>query len=136
MKKSVHRLIKWLLPGMGIKRWLLVVTLGLLICSGGLSLLATNKIFLSAEIYLQKFFSHYLNLKLSSEIIDVMACLGGLLITLGASFRLFSLLFYNKQNSDKSIIDQIYEKRKLEQGLKIVAIGGGTGLSTLLRGLK
>lgn len=136
MKKSLHRLIKWLLPGMGIKRWLLVVSLGVLICSGGLSLLATNKIFLSVEIHLQSFLSDCCHLSLSSEIIDIIACLGGLLITLGGSFKLFSLLSYNRYGSNKPIVEQLYEKRKLDQGLKLVAIGGGTGLSSLLRGLK
>jgi len=34
------------------------------------------------------------------------------------------------------MIDLIYEKRFLSKGPKIVAIGGGTGLSTLLEGLK
>ncbi|MBQ7501343.1 YvcK family protein, partial [bacterium] len=35
-----------------------------------------------------------------------------------------------------SLVDQVYERRQLSHGLKLVAIGGGTGLSTLLRGLK
>ena len=37
---------------------------------------------------------------------------------------------------EKDLIDIIYEKRLLAKGPKIVAIGGGTGLSTILEGLK
>jgi len=37
---------------------------------------------------------------------------------------------------DNTIVDRIYAKRILEKGDKIVVIGGGTGLSTLLTGLK
>jgi len=37
---------------------------------------------------------------------------------------------------NESIVDIIYNHRYLRRGPKIVAIGGGTGLSTLLRGLK
>ena len=33
-------------------------------------------------------------------------------------------------------MDVIYSQRKLAQGRRIVVIGGGTGLSTMLRGLK
>lgn len=36
----------------------------------------------------------------------------------------------------KDLIDIIYEKRLLSRGPKIVAIGGGTGLATILEGLK
>jgi 2-phospho-L-lactate transferase/gluconeogenesis factor (CofD/UPF0052 family) len=38
-------------------------------------------------------------------------------------------------NSDK-LTNLVYDKRILIKGPKIVAIGGGTGLSTMLRGLK
>ena len=34
------------------------------------------------------------------------------------------------------MVEVIYQKRFLARGPRIVAIGGGTGLSTLLRGLK
>ena len=37
---------------------------------------------------------------------------------------------------NKEIIDVIYEKRFLSKGPRIVAIGGGIGLSTVLEGLK
>ena len=35
-----------------------------------------------------------------------------------------------------SVIEVLYTKRYLARGPRIVALGGGTGLSTLLRGLK
>jgi uncharacterized cofD-like protein len=40
------------------------------------------------------------------------------------------------RNGNESIVSMIYNQRALRRGPKIVAIGGGTGLSTLLRGLK
>ena len=42
----------------------------------------------------------------------------------------------NSQRLKRSIGEVLYRKRKLDHGPKIVAIGGGTGLSTLLRGIK
>src|SRR3954451_3814633 len=38
--------------------------------------------------------------------------------------------------SDQPLVEVIYQKRFLARGPRIVALGGGTGLSTLLRGLK
>jgi uncharacterized cofD-like protein len=40
------------------------------------------------------------------------------------------------QSERESIVDVIYRRRVRQRGPSIVAIGGGTGLSTLLRGLK
>lgn len=37
---------------------------------------------------------------------------------------------------NSSILEKLYRRRKLNKGAKIVAIGGGTGLSMLLRGIK
>ena len=39
-------------------------------------------------------------------------------------------------DADQPLVEVIYQKRFLARGPRIVAIGGGTGLSTLLRGLK
>lgn len=39
-------------------------------------------------------------------------------------------------SSGSDIVDLVYQRRTLARGPKIVAIGGGTGLSNLLRGLK
>ena len=41
----------------------------------------------------------------------------------------------SKKGND-SILEKLYRRRKLNKGAKIVAIGGGTGLSMLLRGIK
>src|SRR5262245_3735911 len=41
-----------------------------------------------------------------------------------------------RTSADGPLVELIYQKRFLARGPRIVAIGGGTGLSTLLRGLK
>ena len=48
---------------------------------------------------------------------------------------LLSVLAPNRDTTE-SLVNTIYTQRFLRRGPKIVAIGGGTGLSTLLRGLK
>ncbi|MCA9781453.1 MAG: YvcK family protein, partial [Candidatus Eremiobacteraeota bacterium] len=39
-------------------------------------------------------------------------------------------------NPTRKLVDVLYERKQLESGLKIAVMGGGTGLSCLLRGLK
>jgi uncharacterized cofD-like protein len=43
---------------------------------------------------------------------------------------------FRAPDADTPLVEVIYQKRFLARGPRIVAIGGGTGLSTLLRGLK
>ncbi|MBI1757432.1 MAG: YvcK family protein [Fimbriimonas ginsengisoli] len=69
--------------------------------------------------------------------------LGGLLLFLGLALTFFGLrafvrhLVETLNPSMKSGMADVYLRRqRLSQGPKIVALGGGTGLSTLLRGLK
>jgi uncharacterized cofD-like protein len=49
---------------------------------------------------------------------------------------ILSALVPYHSNGHRSLVDVIYSQRMLRRGPKVVAIGGGTGLSTLLRGLK
>ncbi len=118
--------IHWLKPGLQLKRWLMMGILGLLLLS------------LSAGYFMMLFF----------ETEGWMAWLaGGLgLLMLIVAFRcgLFSLMKNMKttpfiagsQAERKQIQRMVYDKQVLAKGRKIVVIGGGTGLSVLLRGMK
>ena len=69
---------------------------------------------------------------------------GPLFIALGLSFMAYGLLraratvtqVVGSTNWWGQFMEQLYLQKKLQRGPHIVAIGGGTGLSTLLRGLK
>jgi uncharacterized cofD-like protein len=54
------------------------------------------------------------------------------------SYRVINTLMapFRTGDGDQPLIEVIYQKRFLARGPRIVAIGGGTGLSALLRGLK
>jgi uncharacterized cofD-like protein len=67
----------------------------------------------------------------------VVGVVGVLLAAFGA-YRLVRALMdpLQKGGVDQPLVELIYQKRFLARGPRIVAIGGGTGLSTLLRGLK
>ncbi|MFC1631711.1 uridine diphosphate-N-acetylglucosamine-binding protein YvcK [Candidatus Omnitrophota bacterium] len=117
---SVDR-FKWLYPGIKIKRWVMVCILGIVLVSvGSIDLVASE--FLSVRIL--GGFSLFLGIIV-------------IFVGLERTVKSFISLFLPRQEMlEQKILDIIYRKRQLAQGPKIVVIGGGTGLSTLLSGLK
>ena len=129
----IGRLLKILYPGIRIKRWLLIGTIGIAISSAGLAYLLRRAL-LSAKTGEQNILPDLLPWHLD----------GLILITLGISFILWSMFglyqtispLLAQKASLETIGDVLYRRRALKRGPNIVAIGGGTGLSVLLRGLK
>ncbi|MGA2285794.1 MAG: gluconeogenesis factor YvcK family protein, partial [Dehalococcoidia bacterium] len=128
-------LIKWLYLGINVKRWLILMALGVAAMGLGFS-------YLLREVYVSYTFPasvYYVTLQFMPR-----AVRGALFI--GASGGLILLAFWRLNNSllsaltrrtgDESLVNILYSNRYLARGPKVVAIGGGTGLSTLLRGLK
>ena len=123
------RFLEWLRPGLGIKRWALVGLSGIIVTGFGLVYLWSD-VWWSMEQYM---FAAFM---LVSGVVLVILAIKNIM---GAMFKLAS----SSKNSGFSVdinaeklSSLLYEKRILIKGPKIVAIGGGTGLSTLLRGLK
>ena len=129
--------LKWFYPGMHIKRWLALMIIGVAIMTFGLA-------YIMREAYISGFtfpgFVYYLTLQFIPRYIrgvTLMVSAGGLIIY--AFWRLNHSIVsavMPSRNGNKSIVNMIYNQRALRRGPKIVAIGGGTGLATLLRGLK
>jgi uncharacterized cofD-like protein len=130
---------RWLTPGIGIKRWLLVVFVGLLV--------------------LALAFAHFLRQSTrdlepggaATALIDLLTlqflpyplrglvagAVGLALVAIGG-YRVIHQLTdpLRAPDADQPLVEVIYQKRFLARGPRVVAIGGGTGLSILLRGLK
>lgn len=127
---------QWLLPGLLVKRWLLVIALGVLLATLGLAI----SVNLTPVFYILQFIEKLLqNLAqfVPSYVSGPLLLLGGIaLIWWGYARTLGSITQVLRPDDDKALIERLLIHRRLERGPKIVAIGGGTGLSTLLRGLK
>ncbi len=130
-----HSVIKWLYPGMHIKRWLVLLLLGICLMGLGIS-------YLLREAYLTYTFPgifQYLTLQFVPRWGRGLLFVTLSLSTVGiAVWKLNESLLYAfiRPDRDGGMAQAIYNKRILSRGPKIVAIGGGTGLSMLLRGLK
>lgn len=132
-------LLKWLYPGMKFKRWLILFSVGVIMTGLGLAFVFNYKYIGNLEeaifraVYLWTGTYYY----------TVTALVGSAVILLGLAVMLFATRMIIRsvitvilpESSDK-LVDLIYEKRKLNRGPAVTVIGGGTGLSVLLRGIK
>jgi uncharacterized cofD-like protein len=131
---------RWLSPGIGIKRWLLVVFGGLLLLALGVAHLlrqATRDFAPGGPLgsLIDLMTLQFLPYELRGLIAGGV---GLLLLGIGAVkvIQAFMDPFRTTEAGQPPLVELIYQKRFLARGPRIVAIGGGTGLSTLLRGLK
>lgn len=131
--------IKWLYPGMKVKRWLLLFSLGTLLASLGLAVVFNYKYIGVVEEALFRF----VYLTTGRYYYTIMAILGITVITLGLLIMLFAtrqiiqsvISVLIPEGSDK-LVELMFLKRKLNRGPAVTVVGGGTGLSVLLRGIK
>ena len=116
---SFESLFKWLYPGIGIKRWI-----GL--SAFGVALVVFGSGFLRSEDFW--FF----------QALDAVILISGIIILiLGIKQMMRSFIAaFLPASKDDSLVDLLYQRKQLGRGPRIVAIGGGTGLSVLLSGLK
>jgi uncharacterized cofD-like protein len=133
---SVNRWFKWLSPGLLIKRWLLISVAGVFFTILGLAIGAKltpiNRLlgFVSSLFEsLANFVPHYISGPL-------VLILGLFLIFWGQSRTVGTITQALQPEDDRELVDVLWTHRRLNRGPRIVTIGGGTGLSTLLRGLK
>ena len=135
-KRKVQSLYKWLSPGIFVKRWLLTSIIGILMMTLGIAIwsnLTPIYRFIDFIFGLLDKITNYF----PSNISGPLAIIVGLFLLLwGQTQTLGSITEVLKPNSEDDLIDVLWNYRRLNRGTKVVAIGGGTGLSTLLRGLK
>ena len=119
-------LLRLLYPGLGLKRWLLVGAMGIAVWSIGVAFLLRKVFDVRPPDFLPSYYE---------GILLLVAAVGLIALALYGLYRSIGPLVLSHDNID-SLADTIYTRRARGRGPRIVAIGGGTGLSVLLRGLK
>jgi uncharacterized cofD-like protein len=128
------RFLKWLYPGMGVKRWLVLLILGT-------TLLALGLAYVLVEVYREQPLPHvffYVTLQFMSRLERalILGLLGVVLVAFATVQLNRSLLAAVVPSTPGNLTEVVFRRRIGGRGPRVVAIGGGTGLSTLLRGLK
>jgi uncharacterized cofD-like protein len=137
IKNSLQELVRWFKPGLGVKRWFLFVLIGITLLGLGLAIFllefyrtdSTNDIVLTMLAYA--------SLRFLPRVLRVLIFLG-----LGSAFVAYGIVRLNRSilrpfiRPGRTVVDELTDYQLRKRGPRIVTIGGGHGLSTLLRGLK
>jgi uncharacterized cofD-like protein len=119
---------KWLIPGIGIKRWILLLFAGVLLASVSLALAFLKLAVLEQTVEQISRVSWFEALVLFAV---GLTCIVVALVRLSRS-----MLAPYRRHQHGRVIDVVYAHSKRQKGLKVAAIGGGTGLPSILRALK
>lgn len=122
-------IFKWFKSGTRMKRWLFVILVGtILLCCGIATIIDMTEISV-----------------LSLILTIVLSVVGFMLVVVGIIYsqkRVLELLIeetddrISEDNKDINVNSLIFNKTIYKEGPKIVVIGGGSGLNTVLKGLK
>jgi uncharacterized cofD-like protein len=132
----VNQWFKWLAPGLLIKRWLFISAIGVVFVGLGLATWSNlTPIFYLSELI--RSFLRTLTQLIPNYVSGPIAVLTGILLILwGQTRSLGAITEVLMPEGNGELVDRLMTHRRLHRGPKIVVLGGGTGLSTLLRGLK
>jgi len=119
MREKSFGILKWFYPGIGIKRWVGLSAFGVVLLILGTANLRNE------EFWLVQF-------------LDASIVFSGIIILILGIKRMMRsfIAVFVPSSRGTELIDILYQKKQLSRGPRIVAIGGGTGLSVLLSGLK
>lgn len=132
MKRPLD-LVRWLVPGLGVKRWLVVAAFGAALLVNGVSRWFTDE---GAHVGINEVVDWMVgDFFPPADLSYVFMAVGLALVALGSWRWLNSIVTAVRPYGADRMIDALLETR-LKRGYKIVAVGGGTGLATMLRGLK
>ncbi len=127
---------RWLAVGIGVKRWLVVLLFGLMLSALGLAL-GLRELYTSVQF---PEFVYYLTLQFWPRTVRmIILCALGIMATSWAIVRLNRVMIsalLPGTNQRPDLVRTLWGRSRTKRGPRVVAVGGGHGLSTLLSGLK
>ncbi len=133
MKKiRMSKQMGWLVPGLQVKRWFALILVGTILMTFGILILFDIR----PVYYTMKFISKIANTVSTEWLAFGIIMIGAAFFFKGWRMTNLSMLGMKDSRQNDILLENLYRRRKLNRGPRIVAIGGGTGLSMLLSGIK
>lgn len=121
---------KWFLPGLNVKRWIAFIIAGVLLFSLGMVFVIGKN--------MPRDFYFFITTYVRQGVFGITLSVVGIALFIHGIRRLNKRIIklFMPGDDNERLIDILYRDARLGRGMKIVVIGGGTGLHSLLRGLK
>ncbi len=133
----MRRYLRWLSPGLGVKRWLFVSVVGVAFMVLGLSLALKYNLYAVLGAWLFENIAYSAAVfQTGPQIAGILMLLLGLIFSLWGIARLVQSVLGTLWVPSGGVAETFFQRRLLLRGPKVAAIGGGTGIPTLLRGMK
>lgn len=133
MKKiKMPKQIGWLIPGLQVKRWFALIFVGTVLMTIGILILFDIK----PIYYTMQFISKIANTISTEWLAFGIVMIGAAFFFKGWQKTNLSMLDMEYSRDNDVLLEHLYRRRKLNRGPRVVAVGGGTGLSMLLGGIK
>ncbi|MFH1355203.1 MAG: YvcK family protein [Candidatus Omnitrophota bacterium] len=119
VRAKIKDIFKWLYPGIGVKRWIGFSAFGVILLVLGAGYLRSDEFW-------------------GIQVLDAIVIIAGIIILILGIKRMVRsfITAFVPTSRGAELVELLYQKQQLGKGPKIVTIGGGTGLSVLLTGLK
>jgi uncharacterized cofD-like protein len=130
-------LIRWFVPGLHVKRWLALLLGSIVILSLAVGYILRDVY--SAGVGFPSWVGTLTLQFLPRSVRALLFAVVGLLVLLISFYKLGQSIlgpFLLGRAGQRGLVEQLYAFRLLAKGPRVVAVGGGTGLSSLLRGIK
>lgn len=132
--------MRWLAPGLGVKRWAVLLGVGIVLISVGVALLVNIQLLGWLEFVVFQVALSIIMLTggtLSTTLLGAILVAGGVAVVfVGLRGTVRSITGALMPKGERQLLDVLHQQRQRRRGRRIVVVGGGTGLSTMLRGLK
>jgi uncharacterized cofD-like protein len=135
--QTLRDIPRWFRPGLGIKRWFVLVTLGITLLGLGFAVIVIDLYRTDSSNPILLTLLSYASLRFIPRVWRAVIFGGlGVGIVLYGIYQLNRSLLRPFIRPGSDVFDQLTNFQRRARGFRIVAIGGGHGLATLLRGLK
>lgn len=131
------RILRWFAPGLGIKRWLLVAVVGVALMVLGFSLALRINLYGVIGYWLFENIAPTMEMfRTGPAVAGIVAVIVGILLALWGVSKLVQSVLSTLTARTGGMAETFFERRLLLRGPRVTAIGGGTGIPRLLRGMK
>jgi len=137
IKRNFRVIGQWFAPGLGVKRWYFLILAGITMLGVGVAISLLEMYRTDSTNTALLTFLSYASLRFLPRFLRVL-----IFGSIGVGMVMYGILRLNRSllrpyiRPGHTVVDELTSYRLRERGPRIVTIGGGHGLATLLRGLK